>query len=158
MDEFEESLNHILVDAFNNIIKYEERSLKKLSATPVTISEAHLIEAVGSRGDDEMTVSKIATILDISKPTVTVAIQKLEGKGYIKKAPCERDGRRMIVSLTDAGKRVERAHRLFHERMVRSLSRQFAGGEKEVLLRAVTKLSDFFREKAGAGADGSASG
>ena len=147
MDEFEKSLNHILVDAFNNILKYEEKSLKKQFTTPVTISEVHLIEAVGTKEDDEMTVSKIATLLDISKPTVTVAIQKLESKGYIRKVPCEKDGRRMIVSLTDAGKRVERAHRLFHERMVRNISREFAGDEKEILLKAVTKISAFFKGK-----------
>ena len=147
MDEFEKSLNHILVDAFNNILKYEENSLKKQFATPVTISEVHLIEAVGTKEDDEMTVSKIAALLDISKPTVTVAIQKLESKGYIRKVPCEKDGRRMIVSLTDAGKRVERAHRLFHERMVRNISREFAGDEKGILLKAVTKINDFFKSK-----------
>jgi len=147
VDEFEKSLNHILVDTFNNILKYEEKSLMKLFAAPITISEAHLIEAVGAQEDDEMTVSRIASLLDISKPTVTVAVQKLEKKGYLNKVPCEKDGRRMIVSLTDTGKRVARAHSLFHERMVKNISRQFAGDEKEILLRAITKLGEFFKER-----------
>ena len=147
MDDFEKSLNHVLTDTFNYILKYEETSLKKILRVPVTITEAHMIEAVGAHENNDTTVSKIASLLNIAVPTATVAVKKLESKGFIKKVPCEKDGRRFIVSLTDAGRRIERAHRLFHEKMVRNISRQFMGAEKDVLLKAVTKLSEFFKEK-----------
>ena len=147
MNAFEQSLNHLLVDTFNYILKYEETSLKKILSVPVTITEAHLIEAVGNQENQETTVSGIASLLGIAMPTATVAVKKLEHKGFINKFPCANDGRSTIISLTELGKKIERAHRLFHERMVRNISRQFADAEKEALLHAVKTLSEFFREK-----------
>ena len=147
MDDFELNLNEILVDTFNYILKYEELSLKKALNVPLTISEAHMIEAVGKQENEEMTVSKIASLLNIAMPTATVAVKKLENKGFIKKIPCEKDGRRTIISLTDMGRKIERAHRLFHQKMARNISRQFADEEKEVLLKTIKTLSEFFRVK-----------
>ena len=148
MDDFEKSLNNVLVDTFNSILKFEENSLKKIVSVPITITEAHIIEAVGTQKNKETTVSEIASMMSISTPTATVAVKKLESKGFIKKAPCARDGRRAIISLTEMGKRIDRAHGLFHTRMVKNISRQFKEAEKIVLYRAITKLNEFFREKA----------
>ena len=148
MDDFEKSLNNVLVDTFNSILKFEENSLKKIVSVPVTITEAHIIEVVGTQKNKETTVSEIASMMRISTPTATVAVKKLEKKGFIKKAPCAKDGRRAIISLTEMGKKIDKAHGLFHTRMVRNISRQFREAEKEVLYRAITKLNEFFREKA----------
>ena len=148
MDTFETSLNHVLVDTFNSILKFEESSLKKIVSVPVTITEAHMIEAIGAQENKEATVSEIAHTLDISMPTATVAVKKLESKGFINKAPCAMDGRRIIISLTEMGKKIDKAHGLFHKRMVRNISKQLQETERDVLYRAVTKLSEFFREKA----------
>jgi len=147
MDNFEKSLNNVLVEAFNSILKFEENSLKKIASGSVTITEAHMIEVIGARERKETTVSEIASLLGISMPTATVAVKKLEKKGFVNKVPCAFDGRRMIVSLTDIGKKIDRAHNLFHTRMVKNISRQFQESEKDVLYRAVTKLNGFFKEK-----------
>jgi len=147
MDDFEKSLNHVLVDTFNMILKFEESSLKKIASVPVTITEAHMIEVIGAQENEETTVSGVASMLNVSMPTATVAIKKLESKGFIKKEPCAKDGRRTIISLTDAGKKVNRAHQLFHRRMVKNISSQFPEAEKDLLFRAITKLSEFFKEK-----------
>jgi len=147
MDDFEKSLNHVLVDTFNMILKFEESSLKKIVSVPVTITEAHMIEVIGTQENEETTVSDISSFLGISMPTTTIAIKKLESKGFINKAPCTTDGRRTIISLTEMGKRVNRAHNLFHRRMVKNISKQLEENEKEVLYGAVVKLSEFFKDK-----------
>ena len=147
MDDFEKSLNHVLVDTFNTILKYEELSLKNILNVPVTITEAHMIEAVGRQENKETTVSKIASMLNIAMPTATVAVKKLESKGFIKKVPCEKDGRRTIIGLTDMGRKIEKVHQLFHEKMVKNISGQFLDDEKELLLKVITKLSEFFQHK-----------
>ena len=149
MDAFELSLNHVLVDTFNNILKYEESSLKKILNVPVTITEAHMIEAVGRQENKETTVSELASLLSVAIPTATVAVKKLERKGFVKKIPCEKDGRRTIISLTEMGRKIEKVHRLFHEKMVRNISNQFLDVEKEVLLKAIKTLNEFFKIKVG---------
>ena len=145
MNKFEESLNNILVDTFNFILKYEEMSLQKFLHVPVTITEAHMIDAMAK--EEKTTVSKLASLLEIAIPTATVAAKKMEKKGFIQKTPCEKDARRTILSLTETGQKIARGHRLFHEKMVRHISRQFEETEKDVLLRAVNTLSEFFKAK-----------
>jgi len=147
MNDFESTLNKVLVETFNLILKYEEVSLKKVLDVPVTIAEAHMIEAVGSQENKEATVSKIASLLGIAMPTATIAVKKLENKGFVKKVPSDKDGRCSIISLTTMGRRIEKIHHLFHEKMVRNMSSQFMDDEKETLLVALKKLDEFFRER-----------
>ena len=147
MNDFERNLNELLADTFILILKYEETSLKSISNTSVTVSEAHMIEAIAKNGGNS-TVSDIASSLNISMPTATVAVKKLENKGFVSKIPCTQDARRLIITLTNLGRKINKAHSIFHRRMVRNISRDFTEeSEKEILLSSVKKLSEFFKEK-----------
>ncbi|MCL2547284.1 MAG: MarR family transcriptional regulator [Oscillospiraceae bacterium] len=144
MNEFETSLNDMLVDTYNKITQYEETSLKEVLNAPVTITQIHMIEAIGKLENEEATVSKIAASLDIAPPTATVLVKKLEEKGFVQKVPCDKDGRQIKIRLTRDGERINRAHRVFHQRMIRNISRQFAPEEQAVLLKLLKGLNGFF--------------
>lgn len=146
MDDFERSLNDLLVDTFNYILKYEETSLKAISEVPITVSEAHMIESIAKSGGSS-TVSNISAFLGIAMPTATIAVKKLESKGFVSKVTSVEDGRCSIITLTDLGKKVDRAHSIFHKRMVRNISNNFNEKEKNVLLSSIEKLSGFFKNK-----------
>jgi hypothetical protein len=49
LDSFEKELNDILVDTFRSILKVEEDTLKR-TLIDLSISELHLLEAVGKNG------------------------------------------------------------------------------------------------------------
>lgn len=147
MDEFERSLNDVLVNTFNHILEYEERSLQSISNSGITIREAHIIEVVGKEGK-KVSVSEIASRLRVAVSTVTVAVQKLERKGLVTRAVCKDDGRRSNISLTEMGERIDRAHSVFHRKMVKNISQDFKPEEKEILLNAIHKLNAFFSQKA----------
>lgn len=144
--KLEESLNDLLVDVFNYILRFEEKSLKTFSDTPVTVAEAHILEAIG-KNNENITVTEVATALGITAPTATVAVKKLESKGLLTKTSCNDDGRRFIIGLTPSGEKINRAHALFHRSMVRNMCRGLSDEEKDVLLSAVKKISEFFKEK-----------
>ena len=148
MNDFEKNLNTILVDTFNIILKYEENSLKTIASTPLTVAEAHMLEAIQKNGG-VTTVSDLAARLSITLPTTTVAVKRLEKKGFVTKMPSSSDGRSFVISLTALGKKVDRAHSLFHLKMVKSISREFDEVQQEALLTAIEKLNAFFKEKAG---------
>ncbi len=148
MNDFEKNLNIILVDTFNTILKYEESALKRIASIPITVAEAHMLEAIEKNGG-VTNISDLAARLGITMPTTTVAVKKLEKKGFVTKTPSSSDGRSSVVSLTDLGKKVDRAHRMFHLKMVKSISREFDESQQEVLLAAIEKLNVFFKEKAG---------
>ena len=146
MDEFKRQLNEILVDTFKVIMKIEEISIKKIGGD-LSVSEAHILETAAKGGDNGQTISAIAENMGITLPSVTIAINKLAEKGYVKKVKSGSDGRRVFVVLTEQGKRMEDAHRYFHERMVRNLSSDLDEEEKNVLYNAMVKLNRFFERK-----------
>lgn len=147
MDEFSAELNTILVDTFRTIMKIEEETVKKMKNSNLTISEVHVIESVG-KGAVPKTVSEIAQDLDISLPSVTNAINKLERKGYVEKNRSSNDGRHVFLKLTRTGETIHQVHRYFHEQMVRKVSKGFNSEEKTLLLRAMRNLNAFFRKLA----------
>lgn len=121
MKPFEEQLNEVIVDTYRSILRVEENILKRSDQTDLSISEIHMLEAVGKGEDRRRTISELAEVLNITLPSVTVAINKLMKKGYVEKVRGEEDGRIVYVSLTRQGRRIDSAHRYFHESMVRSI-------------------------------------
>ena len=145
MDTYGEMLNDLFNETFSNINKVEEFTLRE-SKVQATISEVHLIEAIGKL--EEATVSDIAAHLGITLASVTNAVNKLNQRGYILKEKNPLDGRSVHVSLTKAGQRVFRLHKYFHRRMIMTITKDMAEDEREMLLRCVTKLNEFFKESA----------
>ena len=147
MKPFEEQLNEVIVDTYRSILRVEENILKRSDQTDLSISEIHMLEAVGKGKDRLMTISELAEVLNITLPSVTVAINKLMKKGYVEKVRGEEDGRIVYVSLTRQGRRIDSAHRYFHESMVRSIIRDMTESEMQALYKGVMKLDTFLKEQ-----------
>ena len=149
MDNFETQLNDMLVDLFNQMLRVEERVLRSALGSVVTATEAHILDVIGSR-TDKMYISEIAEVLQITVPTMTVALKRLVDKGFVIKTASVADGRRFWISLTSQGEKVFEVHRMFHKKMIETATRGLSEMEKAALLSCVKKLSNFFinaREK-----------
>ena len=59
----------------------------------------------------------------------------------------EYDGRVQRVELTPRGRKMDAAHKYFHQNMVRSITRSMSETEVEQLVQALGKLNDFFERK-----------
>ena len=134
MDPFTNALNDLLVNTFQTILRLEEASLRSMSGEKLSISELHMLEAIHKEPEEGRTITDIAQDLSITLPTVTVAINKLAQKGYVRKHKGRMDGRTVHVLLTETGRRAEAAHRFFHRRMVHAVAQNIPQEEREVLL------------------------
>ena len=143
MEKFDIQFNKILGDLFNRMLRVEERALRSAFGPVVTATEAHILDVIGQRSD-KMSISEVAAALQITVPTITVALKKLVDKGFVTKTACLADGRRFLVSLTQQGEKIFEIHRLFHKKMVEAATDGFSDEEKDVLLSCVKKLSEFF--------------
>lgn len=157
MDPFSIALNELLVNTFHTILKLEEETLRSMSGDKLSISELHTLEAIHREPEKGRTITDIAQDLSITLPTVTVAINRLQQKGYVRKHKGKEDGRTVRVLLTEEGRRAEAAHRYFHRRMVQAVAREIPSEEREVLLKGLANLKSFFtgqEQKARLKADG----
>ena len=147
---FQKMLNDMLVEVYHNIVRVEEEFLQKNDRINLTIREMHLIECVGLDSENGKTVSEIADYLKVRKPTVTVAVNKLERKGYLCKNGCHTDGRVVRVTLTREGRKVYLYHKRYHMSMIHEIEDEFDAAELDILVRVISKLNKFFEKTIGA--------
>ena len=146
MDAFNRELNRLLVMAYRKINKLEEGILHSVSGMDLSIGEMHLLEAVGEKKNEGMPLCELAQRMELSPPTVTVAVNKLAKKGFVEKSKSEKDKRSVIVALTRSGKKMNAAHRYFHEQMVRDIDKLLTPTERDGLLRGMELLNQFFQD------------
>lgn len=145
-NEYEKSLNEMLVEGFRAVLQIEERQIRSAHGIDLTINELHMIEAIGKRASG-IQVKDIARELQITLPSVSVATQKLEKKGYITRSRGIEDGRSVRIELTRKGKRINTIHAYFHERMVRSITETLPEEDRDVFFNAISKLDQFFKDQ-----------
>ena len=73
-NEARDVLNTLLVDLFNDILKIEASVLKEGEFNDLSVTEMHIIEAIGL--DREMTMTEVARDLEITVGTLTTAINR----------------------------------------------------------------------------------
>lgn len=145
MDNSKLVLNELLVDLFNNILRIEEKALHDSETKDLSVTEMHTLEAIGTSGERSM--SEVAKKLNITVGTLTIAVNKLIGKGYVVRRRIEEDKRVVLVGLTDKGLDAYRTHERFHDEMVKATIDQLSEKEEEILIGSLSKLSEFFKEK-----------
>lgn len=145
MQNFSLLLNNILVDTYHNILRLESDFLRTDSRLNLSIREMHLLECVGTDKEYGKTVSEIAEFMKVARPTATVAINKLENKGYLYKQVSTVDGRMVHVKLTKEGRKADEYHKAYHRSMVQAIEQEFTEDEKEYLIRTILRLDNFFK-------------
>ena len=145
MNPFSRELNELLVSTYREITRIEELVLRSLSHSTLSISELHMLDVVGRNG---CTVTDIAQSMGISMPSATIAVKKLEKKGYVTKEKDVSDARKVVIRLTTEGRKAEAMHRWFHRQMVHNVENAVAAEEREMLLRVIRGMNQFFEAKA----------
>ncbi len=144
LDDYGAQVNDAFMDIYNSVRRVEEKMLHH-SVLDLSISELDMLESVGKFGDDGCSISEIARDYDATLPTVTVAVKRLEAKGFVEKVRSSKDGRMVRVGLTRIGKKADAAHRYFHERMVRAFLKDIKPAEQAALLLALKNLGYFLQ-------------
>ncbi len=144
-----ERLNGFFVTAFNEILAWEDQSLRKIGRTDISVREMHIIEAVSMLEKDNLnTMANIAKVLSVSPGSLTTAVNALVKKGYLSRCHDENDRRRVLVTPTETGVEVNNAHKKFHDEMMEFVSQILSDDEMETILKALERLTEFFMKKA----------
>lgn len=144
-NEAEDVLNSLLVDLFNDILKIEGSVLKAGEFSDLSVTEMHIIEAIGC--DREMTMTEVARDLEITVGTLTTAINRLIKKEYVERRRIEEDRRVVMIELTEKGTLAYKVHEKFHEEMIDHVLEELGVSEEEVLISSLDKLDKFFQKK-----------
>ena len=72
MDTFSRELNDLMMDTYRSIGILEEAMLKDLSHGALSISELHMIEAIGKDMENGRSITDLAQEQNITLPSVTI--------------------------------------------------------------------------------------
>jgi DNA-binding MarR family transcriptional regulator len=145
MNKLYGTLNELLVKLFNDILRIEEQSLKDDEFSNLSITEIHVIEAIGQT--QERNMSSVARDLDITIGTLTIAINNLLRKGYVNRTRSNEDRRIVLISLTEKGEAAYKHHSQFHNEMIKTTISKLSDEEMKVLISALENINTYFKEK-----------
>jgi len=143
----DQTLNELLVRIFKDIMEIEGRCLIRGEFGDMTYNDFHVIEAIGLQEPKSM--KTVAKLMDVTTGTLTKAMDGLTDKGYVIRERSKQDKRVVWVYLTEKGKEAYRHHEEFHRDMIQSVKGELNDQETTVLIYALAKLIDYFKEKYG---------
>lgn len=135
-------INNVLVKLFRKINSLEEKEICKDKFQNITLSEIHVLEAIGY--DEPQNMSTVARVLDVTTGTLTIAVNSLVKKGLVERVRSTEDRRVVLVSLTDLGREAFIRHAQFHEKMVEAVTKELNASEIEALSSSLNRLQNFF--------------
>jgi len=127
------------------IIRQVSQHSKDLAATlGLTLPQLLCLRAIGDeeeRDNDEITLARVADIVQLSRPTVSRIIDRLENAGLVLRERRAQDRRKVCLSLTDAG--LERYQTLpvpMQERFLRRFG-ELPQTERDQLLHSLERIN-----------------
>lgn len=140
------SLNELLVNLFNHVMDMEAAAVITEGYKDISNNDLHIIEAVGV--EEPRNMSMIANKLTVTVSTLTINMNGLEKKGYIRRERGQEDKRVVYVTLTEKGRKAFYHHRDFHKKMIRAIVKDLNEDEMEILYRCLMNLNNFLESGA----------
>lgn len=104
-----ETLAEKIVIFYEKISSWEQSVVK---GSGITTTQMHTLEIIGKNRSIRM--KDLAAKLGITTGSLTVAIDKLEKQGMLKRIPHEHDRRSYLIELTSKGEKHYLQHSQFH--------------------------------------------
>lgn len=139
----QDTINDILVNLFNEILKLEEEAIITDEFKDITNNDMHIIEAIGLTGENTMSV--VARKMGITAGSLTTAVNGLVNKKYVTRHRSEQDRRVVFLRLTEKGVRAYEHHRDYHRQMTDAVISSLDENEIPVLMKTLNGLTEFFR-------------
>lgn len=137
-------INELLVDTFNHLLTMEKYILEQSPFNDLTITELHVIEAIGLT---PKTMTTVAKRLGITVGSLTATINRTVKKGYVKREQGAEDRRRVHVTLSPKGELAYKVHENFHSNLVDNMVAQLKEIDCTILIESLGRLTQFLREE-----------
>lgn len=122
----------------------QKASIRMEAALGLTAPQRFVIRILGAL--PQLAPADLAQLLHIDRGSVTALLKRLEARELVARSPDEQDGRRVLLSLTPTGRKLNRPARVSVEHAVASVLERTSAAElatvRRVLGRLVTALDE----------------
>lgn len=128
-----------IVSKLSNLIgQTEETAKEQYNLSSLTQIQMNYLETIHLLKNPNIT--ELASKLKLTKPTVTVAIDKLVEKDYVFKVKSDEDRRSAHLHLTEKGKLINQMHDYAHKRIAESIGDNLTDKELATLIEILNKV------------------
>ena len=119
--------------------KSEDTAIKGLkTGSDLSVSEMHTLVVIGRK--HPKTMGEVAAGLMISVSTLSIAISKLENRGYVRRLKSEDDRRVVRITLTPKGRRALEEHEQFYFDLIAAYMQDMTEAEKKEAIRTLSHI------------------
>ena len=129
----------VIAKLSHSLGEMEEQAQEYFDLKDLTLTQMHYLEVISQLGNPNIT--ELASALQLTKPTVTVGIDKLIERNYVYKVPSDDDRRNSHLHLTDKGRQINAMHAYAHERFSELIAETLEPHEIETLVQILEKLT-----------------
>jgi len=129
----------VLSKLSNSLAEMEELAREDSNLKELTVTQMHYLEVISQLTNPNVT--ELATEMQLSKPTVTVALEKLLQKGFVTKVQSDEDRRSSHLHLTKKGMQINQMHEKAHTRFAELMAESLEPAELEQLTLLLEKLT-----------------
>jgi len=112
--------------------------INELNMSELTLRQIEYIKKIGKY--DELTISKLAEVLNLSKPSITEMIKRFVKLDCVYKKQCKDDGRVQYIFLTERGKSIASFEDLEIKRLVDKIAASLNEDEINDLINILLKV------------------
>jgi DNA-binding MarR family transcriptional regulator len=112
--------------------------INELNMSELTLRQIEYIKRIGKY--DSITISKLAEILNLSKPSITEMVKKFINLGCVYKMQCQEDGRVQYIHLTERGECIAKFEDLEINRLVEKMVKSLDEDEINILINLLLKI------------------
>ncbi|MCB9481210.1 MAG: MarR family transcriptional regulator [Desulfobacteraceae bacterium] len=119
-------LSDLIVEFYEKLSSWEQSVVE---GTGLTLAQTHTIEILGT--SDSMKMKDLALKMGVTTGTLTVMIDTLENKGFVKRTKNPEDRRSYVIMLTEKGRIYYKKHSDFHVELTRECTSGFSESDME---------------------------
>ena len=120
--------------------RMEEEAKEQYNFKELTLTQMHYLETISALVNPNLT--ELAAAMKLTKPTITVLVDKLIEKELVRKVQSDADRRNTHLHLTERGKLINQMHEYAHRRMAEEIEKKINGEEVVQLARLLEKIME----------------
>jgi len=120
--------------------RMEEEAKEQYNFKELTLTQMHYLEMINALVNPNLT--ELAIAMKLTKPTITVLVDKLIEKELVYKVQSDADRRNTHLHLTEGGKLINQMHEYAHRRMAEEIEKKINGEEAVELARLLEKIME----------------
>ena len=118
--------------------RMEEEAKEQFNFKDMTLTQMHYLEMISELQNPNLT--ELAVAMKLTKPTITVLVDKLIEKELVYKVQSDADRRSTHLHLTERGKLINQMHEYAHRRIAEQIEQKIDAEEMAQLILLLEKI------------------